>query len=40
MPREFVEYTNDLPIKVSMQNIKKKSYSLAQCYGNYICFRR
>ncbi len=23
MPREFVEYTNDLPIKVSMQNIKK-----------------
>lgn len=24
MPREFVEYTNDLPIKVSMQNIKKK----------------
>ncbi|NFL73640.1 cupin domain-containing protein, partial [Clostridium sporogenes] len=23
MPREFVEYTNDLPIKVSMQNIKR-----------------
>nr|WP_251860582.1 helix-turn-helix domain-containing protein [Clostridium sp. Marseille-Q2269] len=23
MPREFIEYTNDLPIKVSMQDIKK-----------------
>ncbi len=40
MPREFVEYTNDLPIKSFYAKYKKKSYSLAQCYGNYICSRR